>query len=62
MKIVLPGTILTHTNISKALCDNNIYTIRDGQKILWQFFIFTELELFFYYYVINKTLNLSNVK
>ena len=29
---------------------------------MWKFFIFMELELFSYYFMITKTLNLSNVK
>ena len=39
------GTIFT-PKISRALWDNYIYTPQYGRKILWQFFIFMELEPF----------------
>ena len=47
---------------SKATWDNHIHNPQYGIKILWQFFIFMELEPFSYYLVITQTLNLSHVK
>ena len=35
--------IFTHKNISKALWDNNMHTLKNGRKTLWKFFIFMEL-------------------
>ena len=48
--------------IEKALCYNDVHTTYYGSKILCQFFIFMELDPFYYYFVITNTLNLSNVK
>ena len=42
------------------ICENYIHTLQDGRRIMWCFFIFMELELFSYYFVITKTLNWSN--
>ena len=47
---------------SKALWDNDIHTLQYGSKVFWQSFIFMELESFFNYFVITKTLNMSHVK
>ena len=48
--------------ISNVLWDNNIDTPQYGRKVLWQFFMFMELEPFSYYFISTKTLNLSHVK
>ena len=48
--------------ISKALWENYIYTLQFERKILWQFFIYMELDPFFYYFLFTKTLNLSHNK
>ena len=53
-------TILTHTTTPMALWENYMNTPQDGSKILWKSFIFLELEPFFYYCIIAKTLNLSH--
>ena len=47
---------------SKDLLYKNICNPQNGINLLWQFFIFVELEPFFYYFVITKTLNMSHVK
>ena len=60
--IGVAGPIFTHKKIPKALWDNYIHTLLDWRKMLWQFFIFVELELFSYFFVITKTLNLGGVK
>ena len=58
--MIIYQLIFTHKNISKALWYNDIHTLQNGRNILWQLFIFIELELFFYYFMMTKTLNLSN--
>ena len=54
--------IITHKNISKALWENDIHNLQNGRKELWQFFIFMGLEPFFYYFMMTKTLHMSNDK
>ena len=54
--------IFNQKNISKALWGNGINTLKYGEKILWQFLIFMESESFFFYLMITKTMNRSNVK
>ena len=51
MKISVSGPIFTHKNLPKALWDNDIHTAIYERKILWQFFIFMELEPFSYYFM-----------
>ena len=58
MEIGVAGPISIQ-KFSKAICDNDIHNIQNAGKILWQLFIFMELEPFPYYFVITKTLNLS---
>ena len=41
---------------------NFINPLQDGRKVLWQLFINMKLEPFYYYFVITKTLNMSNEK
>ena len=53
--------IFTHNNIPKALWDNDIHTLQNGRNALWKFFIFMELDPYIYYFMMIKTLNLSNV-
>ena len=60
MKIGVAGPILTQKKTSKDLWENYIYTLQYARKIFFFFFLFMELEPFFYYFVITKTLNLSN--
>ena len=48
--------------LSKSLWENNIHTPKYERKILWQLFIFIELEPFSYYFLTTKKLNLSHVK
>ena len=61
MEIGVARTICT-LKISEALLDNDIYTPQDGFKILCKFFIFMEIELFFYFFVITTNLNLFRDK
>ena len=44
--------------ISKALWDNNIHTPPYGRNKLCCLFIFMKIDPFFYYFMINKALNL----
>ena len=46
MGIGLVEPIFTHKSISMDLWDKDIHTTRDGRKILWQLFIFMEIEPF----------------
>ena len=48
--------------IYQNIYGTTIYILYKMGEKLWQFFIFMELEPFFYYFVITKTPNLSNVK
>ena len=54
--------IFTHKNISKANWYNDIHTLQNVRKILWQFFIIMELELYLYYFMMTKTPYLPSVK
>ena len=51
-----------HRKLSNDPWYNDINTPQDGRKILWQLFIFMKPKPFFYYFMIAKTLNLSNEK
>ena len=53
--------IFTHNNIKGSMVELHPYSIKWG-KILWWFFVFMELELFPYCFVVINTLNLSHVK
>ena len=48
--------------IPTDLCDNDVHTLQDWRTLLWELFVFMELEPFFNYCVITKTLNLSHEK
>ena len=61
MEIGVSQSIFTQ-KISKDLWENCHHTLQYGRKILWRFFIFMELELFPYYFLITKTLSQSNDK
>ena len=52
--------IFTQKRTSKYLWDNDIHALQNGGKILWKILIFIDLEPFFYYFLITKTLNLSH--
>ena len=60
--IKISQPIFTGTKIPRALWDNDIHTLKYGRRILWWFFIFMDLEPFFYYFVITKTPNMRHVK
>ena len=49
MEIGVSGPIFTHKNIKGSLVQWNTYK-KNWKKILWQFFIFMELDPFFYDY------------
>ena len=59
IEIVVIGLIFTQ-KISKDLWENDIHTSQYGSKLLFQLFLFVELEPFSYYFVTTKTLNLSH--
>ena len=40
----------------------DIHTLQNWRKIFRHFLIFIELQLFLYYFVITKTMNLSHMK
>ena len=61
MDIGVDGPIFTQKT-SKALWDNYIYALQYGIKLLWQFFIFMELYPIPHYFMITKTLILSEEK
>ena len=54
--------IFNHKKISKYPWDNGIHNLQYGRKILWEFFIFIEIDPFLYYFVLSKTPSLSKEK
>ena len=61
MEMGVAGPIFNQ-KLSKALWDKYTHTPQDGSKIFWQLFIFMELDPFYYYIMITKTLNMSHKK
>ena len=55
-------TIICPKHMSKAIWKNYIYTLQNGIKVLCNFFILMKLKTFIRYFMMTKTLNLSNVK
>ena len=48
--------------ISKPLWDCDMHITHDGRNILWQSFIFMDIESSFYYCMITKILDMSNMR
>ena len=61
IEISVYGPIFTQKK-PKSIWDNDIYSTQDRRKMLWQLFIFMEVEPFLYYFMITKTLNTSHEK
>ena len=62
IRMKISQLLSTSKYISKDIWDNAIHTLKNGRKILWQFFIFMELEPFLNYFIMTKTLKKSNRK
>ena len=62
IEMTISQLIFANKNISKAIWDNDIQTIQNGRNTMWSFFIFMELETFFYSFKMTKTLKKSNRK
>ena len=48
--------------ISKSLWNCDMHITHDGRKILYQSFMFMEIESSLYYFMMTKTLDMSNMK
>ena len=46
IEMIISQPVLPHKKIPKALLENDIHTLQDWRILLWQFFIFMELEPF----------------
>ena len=61
MEIGVSGPILTHKNTKGSIGKWYSYSTK-WVKIMWQLFIFMELDPFPYYFGVTKTMNLSHKK
>ena len=53
IQMTISQIIFTNKNISKDLWDNGIHNLQNGINILWQFFVFMEIEPFPYYFMMT---------
>ena len=61
MEVGAAGPIFTQKNIKRSMGQISPYS-KIWKKHIWQLFMFVQLEPLCYYFLITKTLNMSNVK